>query len=64
MQCGANHTNNQDDVRYLEKEGPLGEAVCQMQGLTKPKECFSASWGAGFWENSMTQRQFRYSLLQ
>ena len=64
MQCSANHTNNQDDVRYLEKEGAQGEAVCQAQGLTKPKKSFSASRGDSFWETSMTQRQFRYSLLQ
>ena len=36
------------------KEGALGEAVCQAQGLTKPKKSFSASGGAGFWEISMT----------
>ena len=64
MQCSANHTNNRDDVRYLEKEGVLGEAVCQAQGLTKQKKSFSASGGASFWEISMTQRQFRYLLLQ
>ena len=45
MQCSANHTNYQDDVRYLEKEGALGEAVCQAQGLTKRKKSFSASGG-------------------
>ena len=46
MQCSANDTNYQDDVRYLEKEGALGEAVRQAQGLTKPKKRFSASgWG-------------------
>ena len=45
MQCSANHTNYQDEVRYLEKEGALGEAVCQAQGLTKPKKSFSASGG-------------------
>ena len=45
MQCSASHTNYQDDVRYLEKEGALGEAVCQAQGLTRPKKSFSASWG-------------------
>ena len=45
MQCSANHTNYQDDVRYLEKEGALGEAFCQAQGLTKPKNSFSASGG-------------------
>ena len=45
MQCSANDTNSQDDVRYLEKEGALGEAVCQVQGLTKPKNGFSASGG-------------------
>ena len=64
MQCSANHTNNQDDIRYLEKEGPPGEAVCQAQGLTKPKKSFSASGGASFWEISITQGQVRYSLLQ
>ena len=64
MQCSANHGNNQDDVRYLEKEGALGEAVCQAQGLTKPKKSFSASRRASLWEMSMTERQFRYSLLQ
>ena len=63
MQCSANHTNNQDDVRYLEKEGAPGEAVCQAQGLTKPKQSFSASGGASFCELSMTQRRFGYSLL-
>ena len=47
MQCSANDTNHQDDVRYLEKEGALGEAVCQAQGLTKPKKRFSASGGGG-----------------
>ena len=47
MQCSANDTNYQDDVRYLEKEGAL--AVCQAQGLTKPKKSFSASRGASFW---------------
>ena len=46
MQCSANDTNYQDDVRYLEKEGALGEAVCQAQGETKPKKCFCASRGA------------------
>ena len=45
MQCSANDTNYQDDVRYLEKEGALGEAVCQVQGLTKPKKRLSASGG-------------------
>ena len=45
MQCSANDTNYQDDVRYLEKEGALGLAVCQAQGLTKPKKSFSASEG-------------------
>ena len=45
MQCSANNTNSQDDVRYLEKKGALGEAVCQAQGLTKPKNSFSASGG-------------------
>ena len=45
MQCSANHTNYQHDVRYLEKEGALGEAVCQAQGLTKPKKSFPASGG-------------------
>ena len=40
MQCSANDTNYQDDVRNLEKEGALGEAVCQAQGLTKPKKSF------------------------
>ena len=45
MQCSANDTNSQDDVRYLEKEGAVGEAVCQAQGLTKPKKSFSASGG-------------------
>ena len=64
MQCSANDTNSQDDVRYLEKEGALGEAVCQAQGLTKPKNRFSASGGASFWYVSMTQRQLGYWLLQ
>ena len=45
MQCSANHTNYQDDVRYLEKEGALVEAVSQAQGLTKPEKRFSASGG-------------------
>ena len=45
MQCSANDTNCQDDVRYLEKEGALGEATCEAQGLTKPKKSFSASGG-------------------
>ena len=45
MQCSANDTNYQDDVRYMENEGALGEAVCQAQGLTKPKKSFSASGG-------------------
>ena len=45
MQCSANDTNHQDDVQYLEKEGGSGEAVCQAQGLTKPKKSFSASGG-------------------
>ena len=50
MQCSANDTISQDDVRYLEKESALGEAVCQAQGLTKPKNSFSASGGgASFW---------------
>ena len=43
MQHTANYTCKRDDVRYLEKEGALGEAVCQAQGLTKPKKGFSAS---------------------
>ena len=47
MQCSANDTNYEDDVRYLEKEGALGEAVCQLQGLTKPKKSVSASGGGG-----------------
>ena len=55
MQCPANHTPYQDDVPYLAKEFALGEAVCHAQGLTKPKNRFSASGGAGFWEISMTQ---------
>ena len=45
MQCSANDTDSQDDVRYLEKEGALREAVCQAQGLTKLKNSFSASGG-------------------
>ena len=45
MQCNANDTNYQDDVRYLEKEGALVETVCQAQGLTMPKKRFSASDG-------------------
>ena len=45
MQCSANDTDSQDDVRYLEKEGAHREAVCQAQGLTKPKNSFSASGG-------------------
>ena len=45
MQCSANDTNSQDDVRYLEEEGALGEEVCQAQELTKPKNSFSASGG-------------------
>ena len=49
MQFSANNTNYHDDIRYLEKEGALGEAVCQPQGLTKPKKGFSASGGASFW---------------
>ena len=64
MQCSANHTNNQHDVRYVEKEGALGEAVCHLQRLTKPKKSFSASGGASFWEISITQQQFGYLLLQ
>ena len=28
MQCTANHTSNQDDVGYVDKEGALGEAIC------------------------------------
>ena len=48
MQWSANDTNYQDDVRYLEKEGALGEAVCQVQALTKPKKIFAASGGASF----------------
>ena len=55
MQCTANHTSIQDDVRYLAKEGALGEAVCQAQGLTKPKKSISASGDAGFCETSMTE---------
>ena len=43
MQCSANDDNYQDDVPYLEKEGALGEAVCQAQGLTKLKKSFSSS---------------------
>ena len=43
MQCSANNTNYQEDVPYLEKEGPLGLAVCQAQGLTKPKKSFFTS---------------------
>ena len=49
MQCSANNTNYQDNVRYLVKEGALGEAVCQVQALTKPKNSFAASGGASFW---------------
>ena len=50
MQCSANDTSHQDDVQYPEKEGALGEAVCQAQGLTKPKKSFSASGGgASLW---------------
>ena len=45
MQCSANDNKYQDDDRYLEKEGALGEAVCQAQGLAKPKKSFSASGG-------------------
>ena len=47
MQCNANDTNYQDDVRYLEKEGALEEAVCQAQGLTKPKKQFFRLRGGG-----------------
>ena len=46
MQCSADDTYSEDDVEYLEKEGALWEAVCQAQGLTKPKNSFSASGGA------------------
>ena len=49
MQCSANDTNYQDDVRYLEKEGALREAVCQAQELTKPKGVFPPPGGASFW---------------
>ena len=45
MQCSASDTNYPDDVRYLEKESALVEAVCQAQVLTKPKKRFSASGG-------------------
>ena len=45
MQCSANHTNYQDDVRYLENKGALGKEVCQAQGLTKPKKSFCAPGG-------------------
>ena len=45
MRCSANDTNSEDDVEYLEKEGALWEAVCQAQGLTKPKNSFSTSGG-------------------
>ena len=55
MQCTAKNTSNQNDFRYLEKESALGEGVCQAQRLTKPKNTFSASGGAGFWEIAMTQ---------
>ena len=51
MQCSAFDTNDQDDVRYLEKEGALGEAVCQSQGLTKPEKSFSASGEGKFLVN-------------
>ena len=64
MQCSASHKNNQDDVRYLEKEGPHGEAVCQVQGLTKPEKTFFLFGGGSFSELSMTQRQCRSSLFQ
>ena len=40
MQCSANDTNYQDDVRYPEKEGALRLAISQAQGLTKPKNRF------------------------
>ena len=49
MQCSANDTSSQDDVRYLEKEGALGEAVYQAQGLTNPKKVFPPPGGASFW---------------
>ena len=45
MQCSANDTNYQDDVRYLEIDGALGEGECQAQGLSKPKKSSSASGG-------------------
>ena len=64
MQCTANHTSYRDDGRHLKKEGALGEAVRQAQGLTKRKKRSSASVGAGFLEISMTQRQLRYLLPQ
>ena len=40
MQCSANDTNYQDDVRYLEKEGALGEAVCQAQRADQAQKEF------------------------
>ena len=64
MQCSASHSNNQDDVRYLEEKGLLGEAVCQAHRLTKPKKSFSPSGGGSFWEILTTEQQFRYSLPQ
>ena len=51
MQCSANDTNHQDDDRYLQKEGALGKAACQAQGLTKPKKSFSASGEGKFLVN-------------
>ena len=55
MQCTANQSSNQDDAQYLEKEGALGEGVCQAQRLTKPKNSFSDSGAALLSEVSMTQ---------
>ena len=49
MQCSGNDTIYQDDVRYLEKEGAPGEAVCQAQELPKPKKSFPPPGGASLW---------------
>ena len=54
MQCTANHTSNQDDVRYLEKEGALGEAV-PSAGADQAQEGFCRLRQCRLLQISMTQ---------
>ena len=59
--CGEQNARMQEQLilplltMNQSKEGALGEAVCQEQGLTKPKKGFSGLQGCRLGEISMTK---------